>query len=305
MQAMHLSQPCSRHRLPAGSLKLQQLKPRGNFKDAELQRFLHQHPHISRLSMLLTDKKAVAVCRDIPQITCLYLCPSRKEPQLDVLMSWPRQLKSLTKWSTLKELHLYSCTSPSFYNHLSSLSALTGLCSLNIHDSGFSYGETRWLSVLQSLTCLQMAHCPSAECARALSCLKYLCVEDGVTEGQAKSLSRLTRLDWRCQKHTAPQSCMRNVQSMQGLKHFYYEGSSIYGLEHFSSLTRLTTLHLCETWVVHNYAEDADRLSTLTALHDLNIRYSVQLEIPGPIQTMQLIRVNHTSGPHVSIVRVA
>ena len=172
-------------------------------------------------------------------------------------------------------------------------------------SEGFSYSETRWLSVLRGLTHLNMAHCPSAECARALSCLKYLSMKDGVTEGQAKSLSRLTRLDWRCQKHTAPQSCMRNVQSMQGLKHFYYEGSSIYGLEHFSSLTRLTTLHLCETWVVHNYAEDADRLSTLTALHDLNIRYSVQLEIPGPIQTMQLIKVNHTSGPHVSIVRVA
>ena len=294
-----------RHKILAGSLKLQQLKPQGNFKDAELRHFLHQHPHISRLSMLSTDRKSIAVYRDIPQITWLSLCPSKKEPQLDVLMSWPRQLKNLTKWTTLKELHLYSCTSPASYNHLSYLSALTGLHSLNIHDSGFSYSETRWLSVLRGLTHLNMAHCPSAECARALSCLKYLSMEDGVTEGQAKSLSRLTRLDWRCQKHTAPQSCMRNVQSMQGLKHFYYEGSSIYGLEHFSSLTRLTTLHLCETWVVHNYAEDADRLSTLTALHDLNIRYSVQLEIPGPIQTMQLIRVNHTSGPHVSIVRVA
>ncbi len=91
---------------------------------------------------------------------------------------------------------------------------------------------------------------------------------------------------------------------MQGLKHFYYHGSSIYGLEHFSSLTRLTTLHLCETWAVHDYAEDADRLSTLTALHDLNIRYSMQLELPGLTQRMQLVRKNEVSGPHVSIVKV-
>ena len=295
-----------RHRILAGSLKLQQLRPRGNFKDAELRRFLHQHPHISRLSMLSTDRKSVAVCRDIPQITCLSLGPSRKEPQLDVLRSWPRQLRSLTKWSTLKELHLYISTSCSSHYHLSSLSALTGLASLNILDSGFSYSETRWLSVLRGLTHLGMAHCPSAECARALSCLRYLRMEDGVTKEQARSLSRLTRLDWLCDTYPAPQSCMRNVESMQGLKHFDYQGSNVYGLEHFSPLTRLTTLHLCETWAMHDYAEDADRLasalSTLTALHDLKIRYFVQLDFPV---TMQLVRVNDASGPHVSIVRVA
>ncbi len=56
---------------------------------------------------------------------------------------------------------------------------------------------------------------------------------------------------------------------------------------------------------MHDYAEDADRLSTLTALHDLNIRYYKQLEFPGLTQRMQLVRVNDASGPHVSIVRVA
>ncbi len=91
---------------------------------------------------------------------------------------------------------------------------------------------------------------------------------------------------------------------MQSLRHLYFKGSHVYGLEHFSSLTRLTILHLNETWALHDYAEDADRLSTLTALHDLSIHYYKQLELPGLIQRMQLVRVNDTSDPHVSIVRV-
>ncbi len=77
-------------------------------------------------------------------------------------MSWSRQLKSLTKLSTLK------------VQYLSSLSALTGHGSLDLHDSRGFCNETRWLSVLQSLTHLHMGNCPDLECAEALSGLKSL-----------------------------------------------------------------------------------------------------------------------------------
>ena len=244
--------------------------------------------------MLTTERKLLRALPAFPQITALSLKQAKQG--LGTAASWRRQLKSLSKLIALKELHIHNM----LYHHISPVSVLTGLCSLSVHKNSplifsrfdnLSEQEVNSISVLHSLTHLQLEDCPTGKCIAALSNLRSLKFTGGFDLDQADRLSRLTRLDWNYQLDPTRMAGVRAAQSMTGLKHLCFKAVVLHGLEHFSALSKLTTLKLDTCEAMHEH--DIDTLSVLTNLHDLTLCYGV------PDKKMQ-IKVKIGVGAQVS-----
>ncbi len=257
----------------AGCL-VSQLEPRGNFSDAELRRLLQQCPLVSSLSMLSTERKSLSALAAFPQVTTLSL--QQAQSGLDTSASWRRQLRGLSRLVSLRDLHIHNMQ----YYDISPVSALTGLYSLSVHEKSpivfssvddLTEREVNSISVLHSLTHLQLSSCPPIKCIEALTNLRCLKFTGGFDVEKADSLSRLTRLDWNYKIKPTSVHGVRAAQSMTGLKHFCFKAVVLHGLEHFSTLTNLTTLKLDTCEAMHEH--DISVLSTLTGLHDLTLQY--------------------------------
>ncbi len=151
---------------------MSQFEPRGIFTDAELRRQLQHQPLLSSLSMMSSERKSLKGVAEFPQVTTLSL--KQAPPGLDTPDSWRRQLKGLSKLFALRHLHLHNV----LYHGISPVSALTGLCSLSVHQKSptISYRldklperEVNSISVLHGLTHLQLQDCPDVKSIEALS----------------------------------------------------------------------------------------------------------------------------------------
>ena len=253
-----------------------QIRPARSLSVTQLQRLRQVYPSVSSLCLRMsTSERQLGNLHGVfPSIASVRISYQAK--------AYHQDLGALLHFTGLQNLELLNLRC----HLLSTVSKLTGLTSLSMQERYTerfliqqSAPAVACVSTLCKLQHLQILGCPSAVCLQRLDCLVSLKLRGCIPAAAVPVLSGLTRLESNMiatppTSQLSPaqlQLTLHKIQRLTTLRHLCLKVKLFNGLQHFLSLTNLTTLKLDTT--SETFAGRFSDLQMLTDLSNLTVRF--------------------------------